>query len=401
MQNPGRFNLNIDKLQRDRKSDDRARKYQRELGLDDFVGTLKSTTPLAERLADRQATADRLQTEIRSGAEMTAAFSRNELADMDAAIARDFPTVDPTLRSLFHGSDNGGRHGADFDLNVRAMGATARASIGNSFGAASWPALVGSAPVLDLCQTVFTGSNGSPYEFGVGSVAAAALITEGGSISATDLTFTASTLQAYKYATLLQYSSELASDGSFDFESYVRNRLANPGGGIFRDLGDDLAVGDGSSKPQSYFAGVTTVAAASATTVVLADIGKLFEELPSQYLFSGATLLISAGAYHDLRRETLGTSAAGGMAVDQSNPIGGLIMGIPFRVDVGLTNPTTSTVTAVVAHWPSSYVARLTAMRIDTDMRAAFAADQWMTRITLRADGHVTVPDAARALVMG
>jgi hypothetical protein len=34
-------------------------------------------------------------------------------------------------------------------------------------------------------------------------------------------------------------------------------------------------------------------------------------------------------------------------------------------------------------------------------MRAAFAADQWMTRITLRADGHVTVPDAARALVMG
>jgi hypothetical protein len=136
--------------------------------------------------------------------------------------------------------------------------------------------------------------------------------------------------------------------------------------------------------------------------VVLADIGKLFEELPSQYLFSGATLLISAGAYHDLRREQLGTTGAGdgGMAVDQSNPLGGRIMGIPFRVDVGLTNPTTATITAVVAHWPSSYVARLTAMRIDTDMRAAFAADQWMTRITLRADGHVTVPDAARALVM-
>lgn len=391
------FQTDFDKIKTDRRADDRRRSFVNGLDADDYSAVLRSTTPLTERLAERQATADRLQSELRSGADMLAAFTRQELADADAAIERDHPSIDAHLRTLFVGKNN---HAADFA--IRALGATARGQTGDNFGAGFWPAAVAAVPLLDLSDIVFTGTSGADFEYGHGSVASATLVAEGGAITPSDITFSRRVLKAYGYKAIMQFSAEMATDSSFDFEGYASDRVVES---VIRDLGDDLILGDGSGKPLSVYSGVSTVAAASATTVVLADIGALLEALPSQYLFSGrATLLLSAGAYHDLRREQLGTTGAGdgGMAVDPAIPgVGGIVMGVPFRVDTGLTDPTTATVTAVVGDFRAGYATRLTALRVETsDFGSITAADQRFVRVVLRADGAPTTVDAMRSLVM-
>jgi HK97 family phage major capsid protein len=86
----------------------------------------------------------------------------------------------------------------------------------------------------------------------------AALVAEAGTIGASDPVFGQASLDAYKYAVLLQVSHELANDSSIDLIGYLAMQAGRAVGNAF---GAALATGTGSSQPQ----GVVPVASVGVT----------------------------------------------------------------------------------------------------------------------------------------
>ena len=74
----------------------------------------------------------------------------------------------------------------------------------------------------------------------------AALVAEGVAVSEADPTFTAVTLQAFKYGVMIQVSSELINDSGVDLVGYLARQA---GRAIGNASGKDFITGDGSAKP--------------------------------------------------------------------------------------------------------------------------------------------------------
>jgi len=114
-------------------------------------------------------------------------------------------------------------------------------------------------------STVITTDSGENIEMPVTtSHSTGALIAEGNAITPeSDPAFAKRTLGAYKYAVLMQVSSELLSDSGVDLEGYLARQA---GRAVGNALGADLAVGNGSSKP-SGIAQTSTMGKTGANSV--------------------------------------------------------------------------------------------------------------------------------------
>ncbi|MFK4100805.1 phage major capsid protein [Streptomyces sp. NPDC019531] len=107
--------------------------------------------------------------------------------------------------------------------------------------------------------TVLSTSSGESIEIPVTTAhSSAALTAEAAAISESDPAFAKRTLGAYKYAVLLQASTELLADTGVDLEGYLAMQAGRALGNAF---GVHAITGDGSSKPS----GVITTASAGVT----------------------------------------------------------------------------------------------------------------------------------------
>jgi HK97 family phage major capsid protein len=89
------------------------------------------------------------------------------------------------------------------------------------------------------------------------------VIAQGTAIGGTDPTFAALQLDAYKYGSLVQVSSETLADTAFSMEAYLAQDMARA---ISRVLGPDLVVGTGTGEPNGVMvAGGTGTAGTVAT----------------------------------------------------------------------------------------------------------------------------------------
>jgi HK97 family phage major capsid protein len=107
--------------------------------------------------------------------------------------------------------------------------------------------------------TVLTTASGETIEVPVTTAhSTAAITTEGNPISESDPAFAKRSLGAYKYAVLIQASSELLADTGVDLEGYLAMQAGRALGNAF---GVHAITGDGSSKPsgivQTASTGVT------------------------------------------------------------------------------------------------------------------------------------------------
>lgn len=108
-------------------------------------------------------------------------------------------------------------------------------------------------------STVLNTSSGEDLEIpSMTAYSTAALVAEAGSIGESDPTLATTTLGAYKYAFLLQVSSELLEDAHVSITDMV---ATNCGQAIGVKVNSELTVGDGSSKPN----GIVTAASAGVT----------------------------------------------------------------------------------------------------------------------------------------
>jgi HK97 family phage major capsid protein len=76
---------------------------------------------------------------------------------------------------------------------------------------------------------------------------AAGLVAAGGTVAASEPTYSSITLGSYKYGMLIQAASELVTDSGFDLASHLASEAGN---GIAYALGSAVTLADGSSKPQ-------------------------------------------------------------------------------------------------------------------------------------------------------
>lgn len=117
----------------------------------------------------------------------------------------------------------------------------------------------------------------------------AGIVTEGGSISASDPAFGQITLGAYKYGTLIQVSRELLDDTGVDLEGYLAMQAGRALGNAF---GAHAVTGDGTAKPRGVVTDAT-LGVTGATGVVGAfnsdNLIDLFYSVIAPYRASGST----------------------------------------------------------------------------------------------------------------
>jgi HK97 family phage major capsid protein len=129
----------------------------------------------------------------------------------------------------------------------------------------------------------------------------AAWTAENASDTTSDETFSEVTISAFKAATKVIASEELAADAAGDFDAFLADELGQRIAVLEETA---FAVGDGSGKPlgvvhSSSSYPVVTAATGSATSFKLADVRAAYDALPIAYRLN-ASWIFSASAFSSL-----------------------------------------------------------------------------------------------------
>jgi len=168
--------------------------------------------------------------------------------------------------------------------STQAVGTTTLG--GYTVDSSIWPEIVrimkDYSGIADACTTIFTATGG-PLYFTVNSdiTAKAVLVSESGSRTVQDTSFTRKTLDAYAYSDLMKVSWELMQDSEFDMAAEINENLTVRFG---RALNYDCTLADGSSKPQGIVpVSALGVTAASTTAVTRGELLDLIGSVNSAY----------------------------------------------------------------------------------------------------------------------
>lgn len=157
--------------------------------------------------------------------------------------------------------------------------------------------LIEVAAVMQAGATVLNTNSGESIQVPkTTSHSTAAIVTEGGTIGASDPAFGQITLGAYKYGTLIQVSRELLEDTGVDLEGYLAMQAGRALGNAF---GAHAITGDGSSKPRGVVTDATlgVTGATGVTGAMNADnLIDLFYSVIAPYRASSATKWIMKDA---------------------------------------------------------------------------------------------------------
>lgn len=261
-------------------------------------------------------------------------------------------------------------------------------------------AAVQAAPLLDLATTVTTNMGGTvDWSFVSTQPTVGGPFTPGTTVTASDPVWGGGDmLSPFKYGLTVAASNELIEDTDFPFEEWTAQRVAPA---VARKASTDWWGGaGGTTAPEGLLAGLTTVTAAGAATVTLDDVANLLSNVPSEYAFTDrCAVLLAPAAYWQLRRQTLGTSAAGGMAISSDTPWNGRILGYRFRVDPALASPASAAKSVVAGDFSAAYVIRLLPLRVASAIGQTFNTDKTQIHVSMRVDGRRMLTNAARALV--
>jgi HK97 family phage major capsid protein len=367
------------------------------------------TTPLTT-LLERRAAAFENHAEAarRPGADTSATVPllREHADELDAELRTRWPNVDPTFRGVFA---YGGTYETSFDINTRALTASARAQLSDrTFVEALFAKAVEAAPLLDWATLLETG-DALPFDFGFLNVDATApgVIDDGATITAGDPGFARASFGSFAYKAVIAAAAELVVDARLDLERLAAEHVAPI---LARKLSSDLWGGGGTTEPQGLLAGLGTVTAAGASAVTLADVAKLLAAVPAADRFGGdCVVMMSPGAFEDIAESQasignfVAPAAFGIRPEDLSLGVPryhGIITsaGVPFVIDPALAAPASAAKSVVAGSIRQAYAVRLAPLRVDVDKVSA-STDTVSLRCVLRADGRRMRTGAARALV--
>lgn len=172
------------------------------------------------------------------------------------------PSEEPDARSVFRGLMEGRVQTYEFMPEVRDLNTSDDSSvIPTSFSNQLYRHLIDLSAIRRTRARVIRTSSGEALTFPktASFTSVSAVTSEGAAISESEPTFTTMTLNAFKYAALIQVTSEMLTDTNVvGFEGFLSEQAAEA---LANGSGAHFATGDGSSKPN----GIVTAATVGVT----------------------------------------------------------------------------------------------------------------------------------------
>jgi len=261
--------------------------------------------------------------------------------------------------------------------------------------------LIEVAAIMQAGPTVLTTGGGESIQVPKTTAhSAAAIVTEGAAIAASDPAFGQVTLGAYKYGLLIQVSRELIQDTGADLEGYLSMQAGRALGNAF---GAHAITGTGTGQPR----GVVTDATLGATSATgtagapTADnlIDLYYSVLPPYRNSSAARWIIRDSTVAALRKlkdttnQYLWQPGLVGNATDT-------FLGKPVLVDPGVAATGLNARSVIFGDMSQYFVRMVNGVRFERSDDYAFNTDLVTFRALMRADGAlVDLTGAVKYLV--
>jgi HK97 family phage major capsid protein len=351
---------------------------------------------LDQRMSDIAATlkrADEVDPEVQRALDASTAPEQRDSAPTDDAKLRDF--LDGKTRSVsFSG-------GVKRDLSKATTGAGA-ALVPTSFYDQLQAHLIEMSGVLQAGPTLLRTSAGEEIQIpATTGHSSAALTAEKAAIAESDPVFASRSLPVYKYATLVQVSSELLTDTGVDLTGYLSMQAGRAVGNAW---GAHLTTGTGSAQPQ----GVATAASAGVTGAEDVFI-PTFDDLIDLYHSVIAPYRMSASCGWLLNDSTVASirkiKDANEQYIWQANPQIGApdqILGKPVYVDVSMASAAADAKAVLFGDFSTYFARQVNEVRFESSTDFAFNTDMTTFRCVVRGGGvQADTTGAIKAYVSG
>jgi HK97 family phage major capsid protein len=293
-------------------------------------------------------------------------------------------------------SDDLAREAAEERALSKASGGAGGYAVPADFRAAIVEAARATSALATVAREVTTDAGGDMPWPATTAHGAAAWTAEAATASATDTTFVAPTMKAYKSDTTMIVSEELDQDTGIPFDAFLASEL---GGRLGVLQSTAFISGDGSGKPTGLTDGssVTRVNATTGHTTSFdaAAVKALYRALPKAYRPS-ATWLIEPDDFAELA--FLATTAGDLIfpSLQQSPPT---LLGRPVLIEPFFATPAAGTVGAAFGDFGKGYgIRRVRAIGLRQLTERYSDTGQIGLYVKERVDGAVILPDAMRLL---
>ncbi len=286
---------------------------------------------------------------------------------------------------------------------VEATASAGGATFNTSFRRILYQHLIFNSAIRQTNATVLTTSSGEGLLLPKTTAhpASGTIVAEAAKINENDPTFGQATLNAYKYANLVQVSSELEQDTAVDLLGYIAMAM---GRALGNGSGADFVTGSGTSKPQGVLVGAGTVAQVvggtpAASGATFANLVSLFDAIIPPYQVN-AEWFMSQSALSHVR----------GLVNTQGTPIflpslaGGqpdTLFGKTVVIDPNMPAVATNGTSIAFGDFSSYFIRDVLGVRFERSVDFAFDHDLNSYRAILRTDGRLLDTTGAIATYVG
>lgn len=311
---------------------------------------------------------------------------------------RDAPSKDDAMRSWLKGEGSKKFEARserpmgteDFRALSKLTAGAGANTVKTSFYDKLMAHLIEVSGILSAGPTVLNTTSGEQIQIPKTTAhSSAALTAEAGTISASDPAFGQVPLDAYKYALLLQVSSELITDTSVDLEGYLSMQAGRALGNAF---GTHAITGTGSSQPN----GVVTAATLGVTGSTAVSGVFTFDNLIDLYHSVIGPYRSSPSCVWLMRDSTVATARkikdTTGQYLWQPGLVPGApdsILGKPLLTDPNVAATGLSAKSVLFGDFSQYFVRFVNGIRFERSDDYAFNSDLITYRAILRADSDL------------
>ena len=251
--------------------------------------------------------------------------------------------------------------------------------------------------VVRQFATVVNTASGEDIKFPqITAHSSASLVAEGGAIGESDPTSASVTLGAFKYAYLVQVSSELLADEGVDIEGFLAQDI---GRALGNGAGADFA-GNGSSKPNGVMnASGTGVTCASATAITTDEVIDLYHSVTSPYRVNGAWIMNDATLKEVRQLKDSNNQYLWQPSLQLGNPAA--LLGSPVATDPNIETIATAKKVMAFGDMSKYFIREAGGFQLDRSTDLCVCKDLVTFRAIYRADGDLMDTNAVKRMVMG
>src|SRR5215217_1008079 len=248
--------------------------------------------------------------------------------------------------------------------------------------------LIETAAILRVGATVLQTSGGESIQVPKTTAhSSAAIVTEGGTIAASDPAFGQITLGAFKYGLLIQVSRELIADTGVDLEGYLAMQAGRALGNAF---GAHAITGTGTTQPRGITLdstlGVTTGTGVAGVPTADNLIDLFFSVIPPYRNSPAAAWLVKDSTVASLRKLKDTTNQYIWQPGLQAG-VPDTILGKPVITDPNVAATAVNAKSVVFGDLSQYFVRMVNGVRFERSDEYAFNTDLVTFRALIRADG--------------